>query len=273
MRTGRIMQEAFRGKVAWITGASSGIGEALALRLSGLGARLVLSSNEPEDLERVRRACHVPEQAILTLELDLTRAQEMPSRAEEVLARFGHVDYLFNNGGISQRSLAQETSLEVDRRVMEIDYFGHVALTKAVLPSMLRRGSGHIVVTTSVSGILGVPMRSAYCAAKHALHGFFDALRAEVQRHGIRVTLICPDAVRTRISTRAVTGDGRIWGRMDRMIEAGISPEACAGQALSAVARGKDQVVLGRGKGRAGVWLNRFLPGVVSRMIRNTDLS
>ncbi len=267
------MELKFRGKVAWITGGSSGIGEALALRLSGMGARLILSSNEPEELERVRRACNLPDEEIMTLEMDLTRTEEMPALAEKVLERFGHVDFLFNNGGISQRSLAQDTSLEVDRKVMEIDYFGHIAVTKAVLPSMLQRASGHIVVTTSVSGILGVPLRSAYCAAKHALHGFFDALRAEVWQHGVRVTLICPDAVQTRISTRAITGDGRAWEKMDKMIAAGITPERCAEQTLSAVTRGKDQVVLGRGKGRAGVWLNRFFPGLVSRMIRKADLS
>ena len=270
---GRDTGNVFRGKVAWISGASSGIGEALALRLNGLGAKLVLSSNEPGELERVRGACPLPSGEVLPLEMDLARAGEMPVLAATVLDRFGRVDYLFNNGGISQRSLARDTSLDVDRKVMEIDYFGHIALTKAVLPSMLQRKSGHIVVTTSVSGILGVPLRSAYCAAKHALHGFFDALRAEVWRDGIRVTLLCPDAVRTRISTRAVTGDGSLWGRMDNMIAAGITPDTGARQALDAVARGKDQVVLGKGKGRAGVWVNRFFPGLVSRMIRRADLS
>jgi len=267
------LQQTFNGKVAWVTGGSSGIGEALAMELSRMGARLVLSSNEPAELERVRTATGLPDDRIMTLEMDLTRSEEMPGLAARVLERFGHVDYLFNNGGISQRSLAQDTSLDVDRQVMEIDYFGHIALTKAVLPSMLQRRAGHIVVTTSVSGILGVPLRSAYCAAKHALHGFFDALRAEVWSQGIRVTLICPDAVQTRISTRAVTGDGRPWAKMDKMIAAGITPEACATQTLAAVARGKDQVVLGRGKGRAGVWANRFFPGLVSRMIRKADLS
>jgi len=272
MRSANLAQT-FGGKVAWITGGSSGIGEALAMQLSGLGARLVLSSNEPAELERARQATGLPEDRILILPLDLTRSGEMPALAARVLDRFGRVDYLFNNGGISQRSLAQDTSLDVDRQVMEIDYFGHIALTKAVLPSMLERRAGHIVVTTSVSGILGVPLRSAYCAAKHALHGFFDALRAEVWDQGIRVTLICPDAVQTRISTRAVTGDGRPWGRMDRMIAGGITPEACATQTLRAVARGKEQVVLGKGKGRAGVWANRFFPGLVSRMVRKADLS
>jgi len=267
------LQQTFSGKVVWITGGSSGIGEALAMELSRLGARLVLSSNEPDELERVRLATGLPEDRVLTLAMDLTRSEEMPALAARVLETFGRVDYLFNNGGISQRSLAQDTSLEVDRKIMEIDYFGHIALTKAVLPSMLKRRAGHIVVTTSVSGILGVPLRSAYCAAKHALHGFFDALRAEVWAQGIRVTLICPDAVQTRISTRAVTGDGRPWARMDKMIAAGITPQTCAMQTLAAVARVKDQVVLGMGKGRAAVCLNRFFPGLVSRLTRNADLS
>jgi len=267
------LNKKFEGKVAWITGASSGIGEALARRLSGMGARLILSSNEPGELERVRRACGVTDDNGMVLELDLTQAENMPPLATRVLERFGHVDYLFNNGGISQRSLAWETSLEVDRRVMEIDYFGHIGLTKALLPSMIERGSGHIVVTTSVSGIFGVPMRSAYCAAKHALHGFFDALRAEVWDSGIRVTLICPSAVQTSISERAVTGDGSAWGQMDKLIASGITPEACAEQTLEAVARGKEQVILGRDKGALGARLYRIFPGFVSRRVRGADVT
>jgi len=263
----------FEGKVAWITGASSGIGEALARRLSSMGARLILSSNEPVELERVRRDCGATDDSAMVLELDLTQAEKMPALATRALERFGHVDYLFNNGGISQRSLVRETSLEVDRLVMEIDYFGHIGLTKALLPSMIKQGSGHIVVTTSVSGILGVPMRSAYCAAKHALHGFFDALRAEVWESGIRITLICPSAVQTPISERSVTGDGGTWGQMDKLIASGITPEACAEQILSAVARGKDQVILGRDKGAIGARIYRFFPGIVSRAVRKADLS
>ena len=264
--------ERFRGKVIWITGASAGIGEVLARRFSEMGAKLVLSSNETDELERVRDACAKAGAHAMALFLDLSKAESMASKAAVVLERFGRVDYLFNNGGISQRSLAVETSLEVDRKIMEIDYFGQIALTKALLPSMIEHRSGHIVVTTSVSGILGVPMRSAYCAAKHALHGFFDSLRAEVHDHGIRVTLVAPSAVQTRISTQALTGDGGTFGKMDKVIAKGISPEACADGMIDAVVRGKEEVVLGKGTGKYGVIVKRHFPRVYSKLVRRATV-
>jgi len=197
----------FKDKVVWITGASSGIGEALAYQLGSLGANLVLSSNEPERLREVRDRC-ANKAVHLVLPLDLSEWESLASKAEDALRRFGRVDILVNNGGISHRSLAKDTVLDVDRRVMDIDYFGHVALTKAVLPSMLERKSGHIVVTTSLAGLLPVPYRTAYCAAKHALHGFFDTLRVELWDDNVKVTLVCPAQVRTSISMQALAGDG-----------------------------------------------------------------
>mgnify|MGYP001827250202 FL=1 len=174
----------FRDKVVWITGASSGIGEALAYMLSEAGSSLVLSSNEPERLEEDPGKC-TNGAVHKVIPLDLSEWDDLAPKAAEALGQFGHVDILVNNGGISHRSLAKDTSLEVDRRVMDIDYFGHVALTKAVLPSMLQRKTGHIVVTTSLAGLLQVPYRTAYCAAKHALHGFFDTLRVELWEDNI----------------------------------------------------------------------------------------
>ena len=180
----------FGNKRIWITGASSGIGEALAEQLCGLGARLILSSNEPEELKRVRQKLDVPNSRIYLKPLDLAESQYMPEHAGDVLDRFSGIDILINNGGISQRSLAVQTDIAIDRKIMEIDYFGQIALTKAVLPSMINQRSGHIVVTSSVMGLYTAPLRSAYCAAKHALHGFFDTLRTEVWRNNIHVKLL-----------------------------------------------------------------------------------
>ena len=254
-------------KVVWVTGASSGIGEALVYLLAAEGARLVLSSNEPERLEEVRQRCNAPDRH-LALPLDLSDTDAFPGLVEEVLGREGCVDILVNNGGISVRSLARETDLEIDRRVMEIDYFGHVALTKAVLPSMLERRSGHIVVTSSVMGLMPAPYRSAYCAAKHALHGFFDTLRAEVWRENIHVTMICPAAVRTEISVKALTGDGGRFGKMDGVVAAGIPPEACARAMLDAIRKRKREVVVGRGAPRYGPYVKRWFPALFERALR-----
>ena len=261
----------FADKVAWITGASSGIGEALARALAAEGAALVLSSNEPDELEEARKHCARPE-AHVCLPFDLTEGEKFADLAAQVLERYGRVDYLFNNGGVSQRSLALETSLAVVRQVMEIDFFGHVALTKALLPSMVARKSGHIVVTTSVMGLMPAPLRTAYCAAKHALHGFFDTLRAELWREGIQVTLVCPAAVRTKISENALTGDGSRFGKMDRLIGTGMSPDECARQILEAVRRKKFEVVIGKPRYKVAVWLKRLAPSLYYRVLANTKV-
>jgi short-subunit dehydrogenase len=261
----------FKEKVVWITGASSGIGEALAYLLDEAGARLALSSNEPERLEEVRERC-AGKAVHMVLPLDLAEWEGLVPKAEAVLGRFGHVDILVNNGGISHRSLAKDTSLAVDRKVMDIDYFGHVALTKAVLPSMLRRKSGHIVVTTSLAGLLEVPYRTAYCAAKHALHGFFDTLRVELWEDNIRVTLVCPAQVRTNISYQALAGDGGMYGKMDPLIEAGMSPRACAEAITDAIVRGKQQVLVGEGKPILGTYVKRLSPALFSRLVRKAQV-
>jgi dehydrogenase/reductase SDR family protein 7B len=259
-------RDIFHNKAVWITGASSGIGEALARRLAVLGARLILSSNQEDELWRVANELKGAE--VRVLPLDLGELDTLPEKAGEALACYGRVDFLFNNGGITQRALARDTDLTVDKRIMDVDYFGQIILTKAVLPTMIQQGSGHFVVTTSVMGIMSAPYRSAYCAAKHALHGFFDALRAEVWQDGIRVTLVAPAAVQTEISRHALTEAGNEYGKMDPLIAGGISADECARQILTAVVKGKEQIVPGRGKGKIGVWLHRFFPNAYARVIR-----
>src|SRR6185436_12739023 len=178
----------FNNQIIWITGASSGIGEALAVAWSREGATLVLSARNAAELERVRARCENAERHRVR-PLDLVDTTAIERVAAEILRELGHVDVLVHSGGVSQRSLAAETKLDTDRRIMDINYFGTVALTKAVLPSMLARRSGHIVPISSVIGYVGVPLRSAYAASKHALHGFFETLRAETAKHGIAVTM------------------------------------------------------------------------------------
>ena len=261
----------FKDKIVWITGASSGIGEALACRLDGEGAVLVLSSNEPERLEDVRDRC-ANRTAHRILPLDLSEWDTLAPKAADVLSRFGRVDILVNNGGISHRSLAKDTDLSVDRKVMDIDYFGHIALTKAVLPSMRQRRSGHIVVTTSLAGLIPVPYRTAYCAAKHALHGFFDTLRVEVWDDNIQVTLVCPAQVRTNISYKALAGDGSEYGKMDPLIEAGMSPEECAEAIIRAIVKGRQQILVGRGSPILGTYVHRFFPALFTRLVRKAQV-
>lgn len=248
----------FADKLVWITGASSGIGAALAEELARRGGHLVLSARRTEALEAVRKRCQRPGQHVV-VPLDLSDPAGLADAAARVQADRGTVDVLVNNGGISQFALAEETPLAVDRRIMEVNYFGAVALTKAVLPAMLARGRGHIVVTSSLLGKLSIPTRSAYAASKHALHGFFDALRAEVADRGVRVTLACPGYVRTQVSVNALTADGTARGEMDAVHENGMAPDACARRIADAVEDEHPEVLMGRPQ-KYAVWLRPFLP-------------
>lgn len=260
----------FTGQVVWITGASSGIGEAVAQAFARKGARLVLSARRTAELERVRRACAGADQHVVA-PLDLACPAAFPGIVSDLLARVGRIDVLINNGGISQRALVSDASLESERTVMEVDYFGTVALTKAVLPAMRARRAGHIVVVSSVMGYLGVPGRSSYAAAKHALHGYFDSLRAEVWRLGIAVTLVCPGYVRTAISRNALGPDGQPHDRMDATTENGIAPERCAAAIVRAVARRREEVYVGREAWT--IYLKRFAPAIFSRLVRTMTFS
>ena len=265
-------ESSFRDKVVWITGASSGIGEALAYRFNALGARLILSSNEPRELERVRSTLPDKEAHVMLLPLDLNRISTLALKAKKALSRFGHIDILVNNGGISQRALAQDTALSVDVRIINTDFLGHVAVTKAVLPSMLKRKSGHIVVTSSIMGKIYTPLRSTYTAAKHALHGFFDSLRAEVYRDNIDVTVICPTGVQTGISKSALTGTGTRYGVTDGVIKRGLTADQCAERMIRAILARRQEVIIGKGLTKYSAYIRRFFPRLYFWLIRRVTV-
>src|SRR5438128_393409 len=208
------MSRHFRGKVVWITGASSGIGEALARHMARAGARLILSSRREDELNRVAQTC-IDAVSVSVLSLDLSRPESMSDAVHRALEIAGHVDVMVHNGGVSQRAYAADTAFSVDDLLMRTNYLGPVALTKALLPSMRSRHTGHFIVVTSVLGKFGLPGRSGYCASKHALHGYFDTLRAELWRDGIQVTLVLPGYVRTNVSINALTGNGAALGKME----------------------------------------------------------
>ncbi len=262
----------FQGKVAWITGASSGIGEELAKAMAKEGAHVIISSNEGEELERVRQETGDHER-VKALWLDQADLESLEDKAAEALAWKGRVDLLFNNGGISQRSLVIDTGLDTFRRIMDIDFMAHVVITRALLPSMIERGTGHIVVTSSVAGKMGAPLRSGYSAAKHALHGFFDTLRAEVHDHGIRVTIVCPTAFQTGISRRSLKGDGSVYGKMSDHLAAGHTPAEAARSILEQVKKGRDEAVIGKDRLWLAVLIRRFFPRLFSKMLRKTKMN
>jgi dehydrogenase/reductase SDR family protein 7B len=265
-RMEQALRRRFENRVVWITGASSGIGAALAEAFSREGATVVLSARRQTELEQVAARC---EGRPLILPLDLARSESFPSLVEQVIERYGRIDVVVHNGGVSQRALAKETRLEVDRRVMEVNYFGAVALTKAVLPFMLREKAGQFVVVSSVMGKIGTPLRSAYAASKHALHGFFDCLRAEVADDGVSVSLLCPGYIRTEVSKNALTGDGSPTNVEGDDIAAGYPASLAALQIVDAAYRKTSEAYIGApGKERLALWLKRFAPGLLERMAR-----
>ncbi|MCP4460383.1 MAG: SDR family oxidoreductase [Cytophagales bacterium] len=260
-------------KVIWITGASSGIGEALSYQLSKRDVKLIISARRKEELERVKERCEGSPEDIKVLPLDLAESSSMPEKVSDALAYFGHVDLLINNGGISQRSLIMDTTLEVDRRVMEVNYFGTVSLTKALLSSMIERQSGHIVVVTSAVGIVTTRFRSGYAAAKHALHGFFDTLRIEHYDDNIDVTLILPGFIHTDVSKNALTGNGNPQNTTDETTAGGMTPDACAIAMIRSIEKKKEEVYITGFKEKSAIYLKRWWPTLFSKMIKKAKVS
>lgn len=262
----------FTDQVVWITGASSGIGAACARAFAAAGARVVLSARRAAELQTVAATLAGGPDCHLVLPLDLAAADTFPAAVATVLERCGQIDLLFNNGGLGQRGLAAHTPLDVDRRLMEVNYFGQVALTKAVLPHLLARRTGRIAIVSSVVGYVATPNRSAYAASKHALHGFFNALRAELHRDGIGVSVICPGYVRTELSLYALDSSGQNHAKMDRSQAKAMSADTFAAKLLPRLAAGQDEILIG-GSEIYGVYLQRFIPAIVRRILRRYQTS
>lgn len=259
-------------KVIWITGASSGIGEALAYELSRQGAKLIISARRVSELERVKTNCAHPDKAHC-IALDLFDTSHISAIAEQAASIYGCIDILVNNGGISQRSLIKDTLLDVDRRVMEVNYFGTVALTKAVLPYMIERQSGHMVVVTSMVGIIATKFRSGYTASKHALHGFFDTLRIEHYQDNIDVSIVCPGFIQTSITMNALMGDGKPQQKMDSVTENGMPVDKCARLIAKAITAKKEEVYVSGAREKLGAYMKRFFPTIFSKFIRNAKVT
>lgn len=262
-------------KVIWITGASSGIGEALVYELAKKGVRLIISARRKEELERVKGNCPgIAQVNVRILPLDLSEPSTLKLHTEAAIQLFGHIDILINNGGISQRSLAKDTELDVDRRIMEVDYFGTISLTKYLLPHFLKHKAGHIVTVSSVMGKIGTPYRTGYAAAKHALHGFYDSLRAELWKDSknIHVTLVCPGWINTNLSITALLGDGSPQNKKDDTHEQGMHPAKFARKMIRAIENKKREVYIGGAKEVFAIYLDRYMPGLFSKIVRNAKV-
>lgn len=255
----------FQDQVVWVTGASSGIGRATATAFAGEGAFVIISARRAASLEEL--AATLGANRCLVLPVDVVDADARNEAVRIALAWKGKVDVLVNNAGVSQRSRALDTTEAAARAIMDVNFFAPVELSRAVLPSMIARQSGQIVVVSSVTGHVATPMRSTYAASKHAVQGYFDALRAELHDTGVDVTIIAPGFIATDITKSAVTADGSPLGKMEEDTAGGMPPDRCAAELVDATAKRKREALIG-GKEIYAVHLKRLAPGLVAKLIR-----
>ncbi len=256
----------WQDKTVWITGASSGIGEAVARELAPLGAHLILSSRREETLINLVGSLPNKEKHTV-LAMDVSKTASLSEAIQNNTERLSQVDVLINNAGISQRSLTWDASPESERLVMETNYFGAVAVSRAVLGGMMERKRGNIVILSSPAGKFGFPLRSSYAASKHALHGYFESLRAELKDEDIHITFICPGRVQTNISKNAVLADGSPAEAMDERLARGITPQECASVIRRAREKSRAEVYLGREQ--ILIYLHRYAPWLFRRVVKN----
>ncbi|CAH0558224.1 unnamed protein product [Brassicogethes aeneus] len=255
------------GKIVVITGASSGLGEALAHAFYKRGCQVVLCARRRQELDRVRTEllqthCTVQTFPPIIIPLDLSEYNNLSQHVTKILSITGHIDILINNGGVSHRGHAVSTNVDVDMKIMLVNYFGSIALTKAVLPSMIKKNQGHVVFVSSIQGLVALPERSAYSASKHALQAFGDSLRAEVASKNISVTVASPGYIKTRLSLNALTGSGAAHGQMDKSTESGYSPEFVSERIFTAVARKEKELVISTMLPKVAIFLRKYLPAL-----------
>jgi len=260
-----------KDKWVWITGASSGIGRALAIEFSYHNCNLVLMSRNEAELKKTADSCN-PNVDIVIQAIDLADSRSIDTAVSSLESKNIPLHVLVNNGGISQRASALDTEDQVARKIFDINYFGTVYLTRALLPRMISQGGAHIAVITSLVGIIGSPKRTSYSASKHALHGYFDSLRAELYEQKIGVTIICPGFIRTNISYSAVTGDGKAQNTMDEKTDQGMDPVKLARKAVKGIGAGKEEIYIG-GKEILAIYLKRFVPGIFSKILRKAKVT
>lgn len=257
----------FTSKTAWVTGASSGIGEEICKQLAQHGSTLILSGRNIDRLNAVRNSLPNPTQH-LVLPFDLETETAIETIVQKAISHTGKVDFLFNNGGVSQRSEAHETSIDVVRKIMEINFFANIRLSQAILSHFQENKSGHLVITSSIAGKFGFYLRSSYSASKHALHGYYESLALEEAKNNIHVTLAIPGKINTPISLSALTKTGKSHGEMDHNQETGMPVDRCVQKLLTAVEKKKREILIGNKEIKA-VWIKRFFPSIFWKIIKN----
>lgn len=265
------MTIALKDKVVWITGASGGIGEALAKQLAAAGAKVILSARRQAELNRVLQSLPQPDRH-LALAMDVCDEVAQQLVLDQIIAHYGRLDWLINNAGISQRALVMDTTAETDRKIMEIDYFAQVALSRRVLATMLKQGTGQLVFISSVAGLVGTQYRGSYSAAKAALHLWANSVRAELFEQGIRVAVVFPGFVKTAVSMNALTGSGEALGKMDDAQAKAMTADEFARATIKALRKGKSYIVIGGFKEKLAAMVARLSPELLYRLIRKSKV-
>lgn len=232
-------------KVVWVTGASSGIGEAICKAFAKLNCKLVLSARRENELQRVKSELGLDENEVMILPMDLEKVDDANDWVSQIVKKFGSIDLLVNNGGISQVSLVEETTEAVERKIMEVNYFGNVKLAKVVAEQMKKQGSGKIVVTTSILGKFSLPFHSTYAASKHALYGFYDSFRLELKKYGVSILLIAPGFINTNVAVNSVTGDGSLLEKDSPAQMNGMKTNVFAKKVIAAIKQDKNHKYIG----------------------------
>jgi dehydrogenase/reductase SDR family protein 7B len=235
-----------KDQVVWITGASSGIGAALSRAFAKAGARLVLSARRQDKLEEVAASCNLPDAHLLILPIDLEHSEQAAGWVAQVMKHYGRIDLLINNAGIGQIGYVADMTDAVERRIMEINYFGQVNLTRAVLPHMQQAGSGRIVIVSSILGKFGMAGLAAYAASKHAVAGYFESLRAEIKKDGLTVLIVSPGFIKTDVTKNSLLPDGRVYQKDSPAQEKGMPTDVFAKKFLAAVKSNRKHVYIGR---------------------------
>jgi len=251
----------FNNKVVWITGASSGIGAELAKQLAKQNVKLVLTARRKDALDEVVQECLPHTQHCSVLPADLSETAKWEQITKEAIGVYGHIDVFIHSAGLSQRSAAKDTSMDTIRKIMEVNFFATVAISKYLLPHFMERGSGHLVPISSMAGLMGFPKRTGYAASKHAVKGFFETMQTEMDVPGMNITIISPGRINTPISMSAITASGELHGKMDKDLLNGIPVSECAAKIIRGIEKNKKHVIVARAE-RFLWWFWWFIPSV-----------
>jgi len=255
-----------KNKVVWVVGASSGIGKEMLIALYHQGAKLVLSARREEEIQNICDEISMPKENYLILPLDLSNINDVKVLTEKIIAKFNKIDILINNAGVNQRSEALETDPDVERNIMEINFFGHVKLAKAVSKIMQEQKSGKIVIIDSIVGKFGLPWLSSYSASKHALKGYFESLRYEVEKHGIKVLIVYPGFIATDIDKKSLTENGQELNEKSEAQKNGMPASVCAKKIINAIKSNKITYTVG-GKEILMPMVNFFAPRLFYKLM------